>query len=447
MKKITYITLVFLLIGIFFMFNKNNNNITLDEVKIKDNKSNVTFAMYKENNEGEYELITNTEEFPQVPYILDEDKSKCINSDGNIIDNSLKQTIEDNKIFVETDEEAYCYLYFKMGTFEYLFDYTGSEQEFTVPYTGTYKIELWGGGSIAHGRGAYVSGTGDFNKNTNLYLYIGQNGYSYGNFGYSYNRTCTGYCYGTPFNGGGRGAGANGYSGGGATDIRLVNGSWNDSSGLRSRIIVAAGAGSLSSGNGGPGESIAAGGLIGYNGTRNRCDNGTASYCQFGYGATQTAAGSSYRAGSFGIGGDGGAGGYNNSSYPYPWNGGGGGSGYYGGAGGNGDTCCGSGGSGGGGSSFISGHNGCVAIESSASLTPRLDSSGNRCANGTTDIECSKHYSGYIFTDTVMIDGAGYQWTTVKGSQVQMPKPDGTLYPLGQGHTGNGYAKITYLGT
>ena len=66
--------------------------------------------------------------------------------------------------------------------------------------------------------------------------------------------------------------------------------------------------------------------------------------------------------------------------------------------------------------------------------------------NGTTDIECSKHYSGYVFSDTVMIDGAGYSWTTTKGSQVQMPKPDGTLYPLGQGHTGNGYAKITFIG-
>ncbi len=45
-----------------------------------------------------------------------------------------------------------------------------------------------------------------------------------------------------------------------------------------------------------------------------------------------------------------------------------------------------------------------------------------------------------------MIDGAGYKWSDKKEEQVQMPSPDGTLYEEGIGHTGNGYAKITYLG-
>jgi hypothetical protein len=44
-----------------------------------------------------------------------------------------------------------------------------------------------------------------------------------------------------------------------------------------------------------------------------------------------------------------------------------------------------------------------------------------------------------------MIDGGGYGWTNVKGSQVQMPKTDGTLYALGVGYQGNGYAKITFI--
>ena len=45
-----------------------------------------------------------------------------------------------------------------------------------------------------------------------------------------------------------------------------------------------------------------------------------------------------------------------------------------------------------------------------------------------------------------MIDGAGYAWTNVKGSLQQMPNPSGGNYALGVGHTGNGYARITYLG-
>ncbi len=42
-----------------------------------------------------------------------------------------------------------------------------------------------------------------------------------------------------------------------------------------------------------------------------------------------------------------------------------------------------------------------------------------------------------------MIDGAGYNWTTVKGDYVGQPQPDGTITT---GHSGNGYARITYIG-
>lgn len=79
---------------------------------------------------------------------------------------------------------------------------------------------------------------------------------------------------------------------------------------------------------------------------------------------------------------------------------------------------------GGGGSSFISGHNGCNSINSSGSHTNN-----------------SAHYSGYVFTNTVMIDGAGYKWTNSKGSYTGMPNISGTSTIAG--NTGNGYAKIT----
>lgn len=97
-----------------------------------------------------------------------------------------------------------------------------------------------------------------------------------------------------------------------------------------------------------------------------------------------------------------------------------------------------------GGSSFISGYNGCVAITSDSDRTPRLDSNNNQCFDGTTDITCSYHYSGYIFTDTIMIDGQGYKWTTERGIEVVgMPTYDGNGTMTG--NSGNGYAKITYL--
>ncbi len=46
-----------------------------------------------------------------------------------------------------------------------------------------------------------------------------------------------------------------------------------------------------------------------------------------------------------------------------------------------------------------------------------------------------------------MLDGKGYPWTTVIGTTLeQMPSPTGGFYSAGEGHSGNGYARITYLG-
>lgn len=43
-----------------------------------------------------------------------------------------------------------------------------------------------------------------------------------------------------------------------------------------------------------------------------------------------------------------------------------------------------------------------------------------------------------------MIDGEGYKWTTQKETYTGMPTHDGT--GTMKGNTGNGYAKITYIG-
>ena len=97
------------------------------------------------------------------------------------------------------------------------FDYTGDVQTFTVPYTGTYKIELWGAqgngtSSYPGGKGGYTSGNISLSKNEKLYIYVGsQAGY----------------------NGGGSQLGSLGYSGGGATDVRLTSGTWSNFDSLK----------------------------------------------------------------------------------------------------------------------------------------------------------------------------------------------------------------------
>ena len=231
------------------------------------------------------------------------------------------------------------------------------------------------------------------------------------------------------FNGGGSGSHStsgqdiNG-NGGGATDIRLVSGDWNNESSLASRIMVAGGGGGAFDGRAGTNyyaNGGNAGGLTAPNGN----------YIQWGStgpsvstGATQTQGGkgaaNNEKDGIFGSGG------YGNYTGTWIYYSGGGG-GYYGG------------GSGGalssvvmtasGGSSYISGHLGCVAIQAQDNITPK-----NGCTDGTEDITCSYHYSNKIFTNTIM-----------KAGNEEMPTFNGSGSMTG--NSGNGFVKITVLGS
>ena len=268
------------------------------------------------------------------------------------------------------------------------FDYLGSEQQFVVPQTGTYQLETWGaqGGTYdgIGGLGGYTKGNISLSNFKKLYIYVGE-----------YPKYVSGNCYlsnrNDSFNGNKFGSCS---GGGGATDVRLVpNDVWYSFNSLKSRIIVAGGGGGATySGNGGT-----AGGIAGYQGIGSADNNYPA-----GIGGNQTSS-------TFGFGNRG------TSS---------GGGGYYGGEAGNSANA-------GGGSSFISGHDGCDAIEEESTET-------NIIHTGQ-----SKHYSGLYFTNTLMIDGNGYKWTTKKEEYVGMPTHDG-LGIMG-GNIGNGYARITII--
>jgi hypothetical protein len=129
------------------------------------------------------------------------------------------------------------------------FSYTvcGADELFLDP--GTYELEVWGasGGAystIPRGNGGYARGIITLRERTKVYVHVGSQGSD---------SSCGSGTQGC--NGGGYGYGR---SGGGATDIRLINDS------LYSRVIVAGGGGGTgdqSSDNGGHG-----GGLNGGNG-------------------------------------------------------------------------------------------------------------------------------------------------------------------------------------
>ena len=344
---------------------------------------------------------------------------------GWFADNDMKQQfyLRDNNdnitVYAGYNKYSSCYSAVTYG------------QPLVIRPSKTYNIQLWGsrgGTNSTKNNGAYVSGNLLLEQEKLLYVYVGNN-------------TLYSNTLGRSFNGGG--ATEYSASAGGATDIRLYSGEWDDSKGLSSRIMVAAGGGGKSSSGNMSSEDIAyAGGLRSYNTN----ENPTAATA---FGATQTRGGYPSKGdpwaasdpkfvgepeGSFGKGGYR----YNTTAKTGRSNGGGGG--YYGGShSGRNDASSFSMGT--GGSSFISGHTGCVAITSENDLTPRNDSNGNQCDDGTTNNTCSIHYSGIFFTNTVMVDGAGYNWTTDKGEKTGMPNTDGSGTEIG--HSTTGYAKAT----
>ena len=296
------------------------------------------------------------------------------------------------------------------------YSYTGSEQEYTVPEDGYYKIECWGaqGGTYSRaigGKGAYTKGIIKLSKGEKLYVYVGE----------CYNGARETMCY----NGGGSGS----YStvgketntnGGGATDIRLINGNWNEFNSLKSRIMVAAGGGggySVDDYNYGYSYGGYGGALLGGNASivKNGSDYGELNPT---IGATQILGGHNNSTSTISLAGVFGKGGYGKYSAEWIYLSGGGG-GYYGGGAGLAGKAIISSAS--GGSSYISGYEGCNSIAES-STEENIIHTGNII-----------HYSGKYFLYTRMESGRNY-----------MPAPSDTTTEV-QGNSGNGYAKITKM--
>lgn len=277
------------------------------------------------------------------------------------------------------------------------FEYTNAAQPFDVIVTGYYKFEVWGaeGGYRSSqsysGKGGYSAGTIKLNAGDKLYVYTGGQG------GATTCSTKTSSICAGGFNGGGYRYNYPG--GGGASDIRI-----NEDS-LLARVIVAGGGG-----------SDGATTKIGMYGGGTSGGAATQSYGSYGYGGTQTGFTTTVTAlttqpttnssgnypGGFGFGG---FGVHQSSGYA-----GAGGGGWYGGCGsvpdGSGDDDRG----GGGGSGFVyTGQNVTVPSGSTYKIT-----------------------SQYAMTSTTLAAG-----------NTSFTSPTGASET---GHTGNGYAKVTFVG-
>ena len=223
------------------------------------------------------------------------------------------------------------------GDMIFNFGYTGGEQTFVAPVSGTYKLETWGaqgGSSIMNGNllelggsGGFASGFAILSKNDVVYLNVGGTG----------STAVKGQDTAGGYNGGGSGTWDNNISeintnqsetgggGGGATHIATKSGLLNSLENYKNSIYIVSGGGGAGnfSQHGGSG-----GGFIGTQGENFSGTGGTQiSGCDFGKGCDGTGIGYSN-----GVSGGGGGfyGGNINSAYGKDSNAGGGGSGYIG---------------------------------------------------------------------------------------------------------------------
>lgn len=267
--------------------SEDKQNITKYTISVKKEDTtklkycdieNQAFANVFESDKYEYEFEVTTGvislNIETVPY--DKDCKVTIKGAGYIKEGRNLITITVSKDGLEsTVYKIYVIKGENLGEVAYDFDYTGDYQVFTAPAVGYYKFECWGAqgtGGPNTGKGGYTSGIRKLNEGDTFYVYVGSQNAAGG------------------WNGGGKSSIGN--AGGGATDIRLVSGEWNNEEGLKSRIMVAG------AGGGHYNEGGAGGGLIGYTGYAHPI----VSYR--GYGGTQTEGGyGSKENGGFGYGG------------------------------------------------------------------------------------------------------------------------------------------------
>ena len=111
-----------------------------------------------------------------------------------------KAICDDENVSVSWDSESWglllknltkkvkCNLYFYSGQTVFDFDYTGDEQTFTAPISGTYKLEIWGaqGGSYDKYEGGYGGHSkGNVKLMKEDILYINNGGTGAANLGLS----------------------------------------------------------------------------------------------------------------------------------------------------------------------------------------------------------------------------------------------------------------------
>ena len=266
MKKNLLILIALLSILSAFLVFKINKKTMIDEENLAVYVNNQLVSTIPKKGEAIY-----------IKSVCDTDAKASWNNDSwSLLINNLNQKTK-------------CNLYFYSGQTVFDFDYTGGEQTFIAPVSGTYRLEIWGaqGGDATSGyiggAGGYTVGNINQKKSNKIYINIGGSGnnniYLGGYNGGGSIRNDDGQCYfGSP--------------GGGATHMSFKSGTLDNLENYKENILLVAGGGGAGDHRGenyGNGYGGAGGGYIGNTGISVEHTNG------FGYGygtgGTQTSGG------------------------------------------------------------------------------------------------------------------------------------------------------------
>ena len=359
MKK----TIILIIVVLFMVIGYAAYNTTINiygNGKLAENLSD--FNVYLSN------LKLNGKEISGINNTKDEFTINDINGDISV------DVINDS---TEYDTEAYLSCDVSQS---WDFDYTGGEQTFTVPTTGTYKLETWGaaGGGAQAGFGGYSTGNVTLSTNEKIFVIVGGAG-----------SISTNGNNGGGYNGGGNGSSIdqNGSGGGGATHIALESGKLSILENKKNYILIVSGGG----GGSGAFNNYVGGSGGGYIGEK-------AAGSSPGFGGTQLSGGevSNYTGptstsgikGSFGQGGNGG------HEIAYKQGSGAGGSGFFGGSGGGARDGGGGGGSGYIGNSLLNEKTMyCYNCTESNEISTKTIST--TCTSATSTENCAKQGNGY----------------------------------------------------
>ena len=226
MKKNLLILIALLSILSAFLFFKINKKTMIDEENLAVYVNNQLVSTIPKKGEAMY-----------IKSVCDTDAKASWNNDSwSLLINNLNQKTK-------------CNLYFYSGQTVFDFDYTGGEQNFIAPVSGTYRLEIWGaqgGNAIINGNelenifyGGYSNGQIYLKKDNQIFISVG----GIGNIGVIGNQSLGGW------NGGGNGDWDHSDDdacggGGGATsiqDILIDDGQLKNYENNKSAVLMVAG--------------------------------------------------------------------------------------------------------------------------------------------------------------------------------------------------------------